>query len=88
MAKKLYDLTVKTGEYTSNGETKGKYQNVGSMMEGADGKPFLVMSRWFNLAGVPTKEGSDTVIVACFEPREKDGKKGKKAQEESEDTPF
>lgn len=86
MAKKLYDLTVKTGEYQSQGETKSRYQTIGSMLESDDGKPFLMLSRWFNPAGVPSKEGSDSILVSCFEPRERDKPKGGRGKDD--DTPF
>lgn len=70
--KKLYDLAVKTGTYTQNGETKGRYENVGAMMEGSDG-PFVMMKRTFNPAGVPHKDGSDAILVSMFQPKAKDG---------------
>lgn len=66
MATKLYDLCVKTGEYQSNGETKGRYENVGSMMQGDNG-PFLILKRTFNPAGVVNPESKDSVIISCFE---------------------
>lgn len=67
---KLYDLTVKTGEYTnSQGETKGRYENVGSVMQGDNGQ-FVIMKRTFNPAGVPNPENKDSVILSCFEPRD------------------
>ncbi len=69
MAQKLYDVTVKTGEYTNNqGETKGRYENIGSMMQGDNG-PFLILKRTFNPAGVPNPDNKDSVICSCFEPQ-------------------
>lgn len=39
MANKTHDLTVKTGEYTNaQGETKGRYENIGSLMQGDNGQ--------------------------------------------------
>ncbi len=70
--KKLYDLAVKTGTYTQNGETKGRYENVGAVMEGSDGQ-FIMMKRTFNPAGVPFKDGSDAILVSMFQPKPKDG---------------
>lgn len=69
MAQKLYDLVVKTGEYVSNGETKGRYENVGSMMQGDNGQ-FMILKRTFNPAGVANPENKDSVIVSCFEPKD------------------
>ena len=71
MASKLYDLAVKTGEYRdSTGATKGRWQNVGAVMKGDDGGQFIMLAAWFNPAGVPRKDGSESVLVSCFEPRQ------------------
>jgi hypothetical protein len=69
MSTKLYDLVVKTGEYTSNGETKGRYENVGSMMQGDSGQ-FLILKRTFNPAGVSNPDNKDSIIISCFEPKD------------------
>ena len=46
MAKKLYDLAVKTGEYTNGqGETKARYANVGAIMANDDGGKFLMLKK-------------------------------------------
>ena len=67
MAKKLFDLTVKTGSYTNrDGEEKGRYKNVGVVMEGNDGGMFLLLDRTFNPAGVGEGE---TCLVSMFEPK-------------------
>ena len=68
MAQKLYDLVVKTGEYQSNGETKSRYENIGSVMQGDNGQ-FAIMKRTFNPAGVPNPDGKDSIIVSMFEPK-------------------
>jgi hypothetical protein len=74
MSKRLYDLAVKTGEYQDReGNTKANWQNIGVLMEGDDGNKFIMLERWFNPAGVPFKEGSRSILVSCFEPREQDG---------------
>ena len=75
MATKLYDLVVKTGEYTSNGETKGRYENVGSMMQGDKGQ-FLILKRTFNPAGVANPDNKDSIIVSCFEPKDQGQQQG------------
>lgn len=73
MATKKYDLAVKTGEYTNrDGETKGRYKNIGSIWQGDNGF-YMVLDRTFNPAGVPFKEGSDSIFVSMFEPRQDDG---------------
>lgn len=73
MAQKLYDLAVKTGEYRNrDGETKGRYVNVGSVMANDDGGKFIILHRHFNPAGVPNPDNKDSVILSMFEPRDQD----------------
>lgn len=76
---KKFDLAVKTGSYQVQGETKNRYQNVGAVMEGDNGM-FVVLNRHFNPAGVPFKEGSDQILVSCFEPRQQDGQRAAPAK--------
>jgi hypothetical protein len=68
---KLYDLAVKTGEYQSQGQTKGRYENIGAVMRGQDGGQFIMLKKTFNPAGVMGDR--DTVLISCFEPRARDG---------------
>lgn len=71
MAQKLYDLAVKTGEYTNrDGETKARYANVGAVMAKDDGGKFIMLNRHFNPAGVPFKEGAESILVSMFEPKD------------------
>lgn len=70
-ATKIRDLAVKVSEYTDGqGQTKGRYENVGSMMKGDDGGIFLIFKRTFNPAGVPNPEGRDSLMISCFELRD------------------
>ena len=72
--KKIYDLAVKTGEYTNQyGETKGRWLNVGQVMQDDNGGKFILLSRAFNPAGVEVKPGRDSVILSLFEPKARDG---------------
>ena len=81
MAKKLYDLVVSTGSYTNKqGEEKKQWLTIGTMFEGDKGSPFVVLKRAINLAGLPFKDGSDSVMVSCFEPREDDRGAGRGAR--------
>ncbi len=74
MPKKIKDLAVKTGSYTDrNGETKGRYENVGSILQMDDGSKMMLLKRSFNPAGVPFKDGSDQIIISMFDPKDKDG---------------
>ncbi|MGL4756471.1 MAG: hypothetical protein ACRCXB_29300 [Aeromonadaceae bacterium] len=70
-AQKIKDLAVKVGSYTDGqGQEKGRYQNVGSLMRSDDGNEFIVLNRWFNPAGVPNPENRDSVLISCFEPKQ------------------
>lgn len=67
--RKIKDLAVVTGTYQSNGETKKRYANVGALMESDNGQ-FLMLNAHFNPAGVPRKDGSESILVSMFDPRE------------------
>jgi hypothetical protein len=69
MTKKKYDLAVKTGTYTAGGKEKGRYVNIGAVLEKEDGGTFILMERSFNPAGVPFKEGTNQIMVSMFEPK-------------------
>jgi len=69
MATKKYDVAVKCGTYKKNGETKGKYLNVGVILEKEDGGKFMLLNRTFNPAGVPNPDNKDTIILSFFEPK-------------------
>lgn len=101
MAKKLYDLAVKTGEYQDrNGNKKGRWQNVGAVMQNDDGGKFIMLAKWFNPAGVPDLNGknaqSESILLSMFEPRNDNGQQdahnagksnGYQSQDDS-DVPF
>ena len=70
-AKKIYDLAVKTGTYEKDGETKGKYTNVGVVLQKDDGGKFLMIDPCFNFAGVKREDGRDMILVSMFEPKDK-----------------
>lgn len=71
MVKKTYDIAVKVGEYEKDGETKGRYENVGCVMKGEKGS-FIIMNRTFNPAGVPNPEDRSTVLLSLFDPKKKE----------------
>lgn len=74
MPKKIKDLAVKTGSYTDRqGVEKGRWQNVGSVLQLDDGGKVILLNRHFNPAGVPFKDGSDVVMISMFDPKDKDG---------------
>lgn len=78
---KLFDAVVKTGEYQSNGETKGRYENVGSIMQGDNGM-FMILKRTFNAAGVPNPDNKDSVIVSFFESQQQ-GQQNNQSQQQN-----
>jgi hypothetical protein len=76
-SKKLYDLAVKTGEYKdSTGAPKGRWQNIGAVMQSDDGSKFIMMAKWFNPAGVPDLSGkgatSESILVSLFPPKDRE----------------
>jgi len=71
--RKTHDLAVKTGTYTDrNGNEKGRWQNIGRILEMDDGGKVILIDRTFNPAGVPNPDNRDSVMVSMFEPREKE----------------
>jgi hypothetical protein len=94
---KKYDLVVKVGEYTDGqGQTKGRFKNVGVMMEGDNG-PYLLLDRTFNPAGVGGNDGRESIIVSLYEPKDNVGQQqapaaksgGYKARDlDGDDVPF
>ncbi len=68
----MYDVSVKTGSYQKDGETKNRYLQVGSILKGEHG-PYMIMERTFNPAGLPNPEDRSSLILSLFKPREKDG---------------
>lgn len=73
-SRKLYDLAVKTGEYTdSQGQQKGRWQNVGAVMTSDNGGQFVMLAKWFNPAGVADAKGGESILLSCFEPNKDKG---------------
>jgi hypothetical protein len=70
-ARKIKDVAVKTGEYQDRqGQTKGRWQNVGALMKNDDGSVFIILERWFNPAGAPDPQGRGSVLLSCFDLRD------------------
>ena len=70
MAKRIKDLAVVTGSYYKDGLEKRLYENIGVLMEADDGNQFIMIKRFINLAGLPFKDGSESVLVSMFDPRD------------------
>jgi hypothetical protein len=94
------DLAVKTGTYTDkSGATKGRYENIGKLMQGKDGL-YVLLKKTFNPAGVETEPGRDMIVVSVFEkrddapqgsqpqPRQAGGATGPRGGDVNEDIPF
>lgn len=65
-ARKIKDIAVKTGEYQDrNGNTKGRWQNVGALMKNDDGSVFIMLQRWFNPAGINSDR--ESILLSCFD---------------------
>lgn len=79
---KTHDLAVKVGEYTKNGETKGRYINVGMVLSDGQNDLFL-LNRTFNPAGVPNPDGKDSVLLSKFAVREQETAKAKPRADEA-----
>lgn len=75
MSQKIYDLAVKVGEYQDreSGQTKGKYQNIGAIIQKDDGGRFMLLDRFFNPAGLPNPENRTNIIVSLFNVQERNG---------------
>ena len=93
-AKKVKDLAVKTGSYMKDGQEKGRYENVGSLMKMDDGSFFVLLKRTFNPAGVPVQDGKDQIIVSVFDLKDDRGdsappqRQSAPPQSADEDVPF
>lgn len=78
--RKSHDLAVKTGSFTdNNGDTKGRYVNVGAVWQKDDGSEFVTLLRTFNPAGVPNPENKDSIVISRFEVRAREGQQGGQA---------
>ena len=81
MVEKLYDLAVKVGSYTDrDGKEKGRWKNVGSVLQLEDGGKMILLDRSFSPAGVPFREGTDQIVVSMFPPRQEDDRTAPRAQ--------
>jgi hypothetical protein len=63
---KLADVAVVVGSFKKDGQEKFKWKTVGALIEGANGKQYVMLDKTFNPAGVPTKEGSDQITLSFF----------------------
>ena len=67
---KTHDVVVVTGTYqAADGQTKKRYQNVGSLMTNDDGGQYILLDRHFNPAGIVNPEGRGSVLLSMFEKK-------------------
>lgn len=78
-SKKIRDLVVKVGEYQdrNTGQTKGRFENIGALMEGegqnGEKSLFIMLKRTFNPAGVPGQDARESILVSCYVPQDQRG---------------
>ena len=77
---KTHDIAIKVGEYEINGEKKGRYLNIGAMMDGENG-PFLLLNAVnlpmeINYLANPKRQ--DKIIASCFEVKDRDENGGQR----------
>ena len=66
---KLYDLAVVTHKYTKDGQEKSSWLNIGSLFQG-ENNPFIMLKAYFNPAGIARKDGSESILVSMFTPKD------------------
>ncbi len=88
--KKLKDLAVSTGSYTKDGQEKKRWRTVGALMDDDKGGQFIFIDRAFNPAGVPFKDGNESILVSMFDPKGQAESTQAPVQqaEPTEDVPF
>ena len=77
MAKKL---SAKIGEYSKDGVTKGRYVNIGVVMQSNDGGEYMLLDPTVSLAGVMQQQNTlahqkceqirDRIMVSIFEEQQ------------------
>jgi len=70
MARKIKNLSVKTRVYKDkDGNDKANWENIGAIMENDQGKQFMLLDKWINLAGIPDfkNPNSTSVMVTMFD---------------------
>jgi hypothetical protein len=76
MARVLKEMAVVVSTYEdrNTGQQKNRYKNIGVLMEtesNGERYQYLLLDKTFNPAGVPTKAGSDKVLVSLFDQRDR-----------------
>lgn len=67
---KVYDVVARTGSYIDqSGQEKGRFENVGAVIQNSNGGLNLLLKKTFNPAGLaePDKE---SVLLSLYEPKQ------------------
>ena len=68
---KLYDLCVATREYNDrDGNKKSVWENIGSILQNDEGRNFIMLKAHFNPAAIKRKDGSESILVSLFAPKD------------------
>lgn len=71
MTRKVADIKARVGEYTNkNGEVKGRWVDVGYVLELDNGGKMRCYYPYINLAGLPKKDGHDSVVLSEFDVKD------------------
>ena len=66
---KKYDVVARIGSYTDNqNQEKGRFENVGVVIQNKNGGFNLLLKKTFNPAGLATPD-QESVILSLFEPK-------------------
>lgn len=67
---KKYDVVARVGSYTdSNGQEKGRFENVGAVITNQNGGFNLLLKKTFNPAGL-AEPGKESIILSLYEPQQ------------------
>lgn len=71
-AHKIADISIKVGEYESNGEKKSRNRAIGKLMRSDDGRQFIILNAEVlntSLFALANPKRQDSVILNCWEER-------------------
>jgi len=84
---KIGNIKVKVGTFEKDGQTKGKYVDVGVLMQGQDGGMFILLNTTFNPAGVPNPEGKESILCSVFTDQPQQGQQYNSQQQTGQNAP-
>ena len=70
---KIRSLKIKIGSYDKDVQTKGKYIDLGVLMQSQDGGMYALLNPHVNLAGIPMDAGKDMVMCSVFTDQPQQG---------------